>query len=530
MLFAVCNSLQSGTSVAVASREVMTMRTLREDRRGVVWLEYLILIAVLALAAIGGIRQLGSSIDGSADEQGALLVAMSMSTPGQGGDGSPSIPDQPPPPQPPPEEKECSGWLSCAWDAVTDAAPAVLDFAWDYTKGVYGAVWDDLRGTWETIKDPSSIIDGVKYAIENPGDALRQLVWDDESAEAWANGDYGTSIGRTVWNVGSFFIPGAGQAKWLGKLNKLRKAAPDVPKNRLPDDAPDSDLPDGKPRDSRADDDQDADPDDDAPEDSCPIGGCSEPGKCFAAGTPVHTEHGLRAIEDVEEGDYIWSRDDHSGALALQRVEHKFITPEREIRALTLEHEELHVTPEHPFWTQQGWKSAKALHEGEYVELFPDEWTRVVANEPLPELVTVYNFEVEDFHTYFVGNEGVWVHNKYDEENPRNLNQQQRHRLRDIEERASTPGNDGTRFSVTRREHNQLRDAFLGEGYRVEQRGRSGEIWYISADGKRMVREPTNKSSDHARTGKQANYHQRENKNDDWFDGQKVSNVHVNIK
>lgn len=26
-------------------------------------------------------------------------------------------------------------------------------------------------------------------------------------------------------------------------------------------------------------------------------------------------------------------------------------------------------------------------------------------------LATVYNLEVEDFHTYYVGEEGMWVHN-----------------------------------------------------------------------------------------------------------------------
>lgn len=33
--------------------------------------------------------------------------------------------------------------------------------------------------------------------------------------------------------------------------------------------------------------------------------------------------------------------------------------------------------------------------------------------DPIPDeyLATVYNFEVEDYHTYFVGELGVWVHN-----------------------------------------------------------------------------------------------------------------------
>ena len=35
----------------------------------------------------------------------------------------------------------------------------------------------------------------------------------------------------------------------------------------------------------------------------------------------------------------------------------------------------------------------------------------VVSNSKDPELHTVYNFEVDDFHTYFVGENRVWVHN-----------------------------------------------------------------------------------------------------------------------
>ncbi|MET0285099.1 MAG: polymorphic toxin-type HINT domain-containing protein, partial [Polyangiales bacterium] len=211
---------------------------------------------------------------------------------------------------------------------------------------------------------------------------------------------HGGAIGRTVWNVGSFFIPGAGQVKWLSKLNKLQKAAPDVP-----------DVP--KPRDARPDD--DASPNDAPPAqdpDACPLGGCNEPGKnCFAAGTPVHTERGLRAIEDVEVGDFVWSREERGGELALQRVAHKFITPNRPVHALVFAGEELHSTAEHPFFTSRGWTPAGSLQAGDWVELFPDAWAQVLANEPLPERVTVYNFEVENYHTYFVGKDGAWVHN-----------------------------------------------------------------------------------------------------------------------
>lgn len=40
---------------------------------------------------------------------------------------------------------------------------------------------------------------------------------------------------------------------------------------------------------------------------------------CFAAGTLVHTENGLRPIEEVKKGDLVWSRDEATGEIALRR-------------------------------------------------------------------------------------------------------------------------------------------------------------------------------------------------------------------
>lgn len=109
------------------------------------------------------------------------------------------------------------------------------------------------------------------------------------------------------------------------------------------------------------------------------------------------------------------------------------------------------------------------------------------------------------------------------------LKKSQRRKLRDIEELAKTPGDSGIRSAVTRREADQIGKAFVGPGYSTT-RGRSGELWFISADGKRMYRSPTTKHSPWARTGKQANFHERSNTRSDWFDKQSSSDVHLHVK
>ena len=68
----------------------------------------------------------------------------------------------------------------------------------------------------------------------------------------------------------------------------------------------------------------------------------------------------------------------------------------------------------HPFFVQgKGWVSAKDLVVGDKLELLDggQAYVDAIDQEKLTESVKVYNFEVEDFHTYFVGKTSILVHN-----------------------------------------------------------------------------------------------------------------------
>jgi RHS repeat-associated protein len=141
-------------------------------------------------------------------------------------------------------------------------------------------------------------------------------------------------------------------------------------------------------------------------------------GVCFAAGTHVDTAAGKRPIEEVVPGDLVWSRDDVTGEVALRRVDRRFATPQQEVLRLVLTDangasEELHVTPDHPFWVEgQGWVAARNLQLGQ--ELLSSRGSaalRVTGQTWLQDRETVYNLEVSGAHTYFVGDSGAWVHN-----------------------------------------------------------------------------------------------------------------------
>ena len=141
------------------------------------------------------------------------------------------------------------------------------------------------------------------------------------------------------------------------------------------------------------------------------------PDACFVAGTLVHTSEGLKPIESLVGGEMVLARDEASGALAYRRVVGTRVTPQQPILRLEAwgadgRREVLRTTAEHPFRVRdQGWKAAHLLRAGDVLSDCED---RPLAVECLVQegvLETVYNIEVEDFHTYHVGAAGIWVHN-----------------------------------------------------------------------------------------------------------------------
>ncbi|MCP3170207.1 RHS repeat-associated core domain-containing protein [Myxococcus qinghaiensis] len=140
-------------------------------------------------------------------------------------------------------------------------------------------------------------------------------------------------------------------------------------------------------------------------------------GGCFIAGTPVLTAKGLVPIEEVAVGDWVWAWDEETRVPGWHRVSKTFIKPAMVVLEVTLEspdgtREEFGVTAEHPFGVVgRGWTEAQSLRWGDEVESAMEERMRVVSVATSAERKPVFNFEVEDAHTYFVGESTAWVHN-----------------------------------------------------------------------------------------------------------------------
>lgn len=128
-----------------------------------------------------------------------------------------------------------------------------------FFKGLVGdGLWGDITGTFDTIIHPIKAWNGLMDYGKSLGDKWVEdskgagdkwskgdylgAVWDwtkasggtglkvlddmfigDEVRDMWKNGNEGQAIGTGLWNIGSLFIPGYGEAKLIGKVGKLGK-------------------------------------------------------------------------------------------------------------------------------------------------------------------------------------------------------------------------------------------------------------------------------------------------------------------
>lgn len=142
---------------------------------------------------------------------------------------------------------------------------------------------------------------------------------------------------------------------------------------------------------------------------------CDGTATCFVAGTLIATENGSLPIEQITAGMLVYATDPDTGETALKPVVQTFRNTTTEWVHITVNDETLTCTPEHPFYSPvKGWTSAVDLRVGDILVMLNGEYVVVeqVQHELLESPETTYNFEVEDFHTYYVGDEPVLVHNQ----------------------------------------------------------------------------------------------------------------------
>jgi hypothetical protein len=232
--------------------------------------------------------------------------------------------------------------------------------------------------------------------ISTMGDLLELAV---EEVKDLDPGEQGVILGALIFEIAAAFIPG-GQLKQVTKL----KAAEALAAGRVAKSGPGARV---------------------FARMVQHLDGLAKTKMCFIAGTLVLTSQGSLAIEQVAPGHLVWARDAFTKAEGWRPVVQTFTTYPEELFTLGYDtdgdgaaDEELTGTGEHPFWVEDfgEFLPMRDLRPGMRLSLAQEGSTAIVTGNvskrgPPGERFTTYNFEVAEYHTYFVGSAGVWVHN-----------------------------------------------------------------------------------------------------------------------
>ena len=152
--------------------------------------------------------------------------------------------------------------------------------------------------------------------------------------------------------------------------------------------------------------------------------------QCFTEDTLVSTVDGDRPIGELEAGDKVWAYNTETGENEEKAITAVIVTETDVIvHVKTSDGEDIETTMFHPFYVRHTdqesggsaydgeWKAASNLLAGDVLQKIDGSTVYVteVTVEKLPEIINVYNLEIEDLHTYYVA-DGVLVHNECDED------------------------------------------------------------------------------------------------------------------
>lgn len=131
---------------------------------------------------------------------------------------------------------------------------------------------------------------------------------------------------------------------------------------------------------------------------------------CLVAGTPICTDRGFVAIDKLQVGDRVLSKDLDTGELAYKLVLETTVRNPVPVKSFSVNGETITGSDGHHFWISgEGWKKTREL-KPELPMHTATGMSRIESVVQLDEPASVYNLIVEDFHTYFVGKNMVLSH------------------------------------------------------------------------------------------------------------------------
>jgi hedgehog/intein hint domain protein len=134
---------------------------------------------------------------------------------------------------------------------------------------------------------------------------------------------------------------------------------------------------------------------------------------CFMAGTLIASKYGKRRIESLSYGDEVYCYNEKEDERILKKVLKIYKHRTKSMIKIKTENEEIMTTYEHPFYVNGKYILAGFLSAGMSLTGFAGEKIKILGIENISysQEQKVYNFQVEGFENYYVGEQGILVHN-----------------------------------------------------------------------------------------------------------------------
>jgi hypothetical protein len=148
-------------------------------------------------------------------------------------------------------------------------------------------------------------------------------------------------------------------------------------------------------------------------------------GLSFKEQTLVATDHGEQAIETLHPGEQVWAYNQQTQQMELEPILHVWVNHDDDLVDLDLTsttsappgkdvkqkaiHEVIHTNQKHPFLTvEKGFLLVGQITLGMHVRRADGSVGTVTGWKMVPGIMTMYNLEVAQDHTFTVG-DGQWV-------------------------------------------------------------------------------------------------------------------------
>lgn len=140
---------------------------------------------------------------------------------------------------------------------------------------------------------------------------------------------------------------------------------------------------------------------------------------CLVKGTPILTLDGYINIEDLQQGDKVYTLNEETLQIEIGEVVNHggHLETEKELYKITIKENQIGATYNHRFYckisleSEAQWLETQDIQRGYYLYSSNQGWIQIDNIETYKEEIWVYDIDIEENDNYFVGNLNICAHN-----------------------------------------------------------------------------------------------------------------------